>query len=150
MTVDIKQLDEAVHVLLQARLNLTDAKAAWQEKQKAIDESPEKAAYDLAKDVENTASTNVRTMATEIYQETGEKHLHEAVDIKLTTQYEVDWEKALEWCRTEMPAMLVVDQKAFLQYAKASMRNLPFISETENVTPLIATNIAKAIARGVD
>jgi hypothetical protein len=151
MTVNIEQLGKAVHILLQKRELLQSAKEAWYKLRDAMNESEEKASYDRAKKEEMEAYTTLAEMAQEIFDETGEKDLHAAVQIRETTEYVVDWDAALDWCRTEMPAMLVVDRKAFMAYIKKSAKKLPdFVLQDTYGKPAIATDIAKAIKKAAN
>lgn len=145
MTLKIKQMDDLVGDLRLARAALKLAKDGWDKAKAILNDSSEKAAYDNAQEGVNAVDQAIRAMAEEIYEETKETDIHPAVGIRMKTETVVDWKAALEWCRTEMPAMLVVDQKAFMAYVKSSKSLPDFVLQEKVPQVTIATDIDKAM-----
>ena len=62
---------------------------------------------------------SIRTLGILAYAESGDKHPHEKVDIKIFTEAEVtDPTKAREWAFENLPAALKLDEAKVKKYAK--------------------------------
>jgi hypothetical protein len=63
----------------------------------------------------------IKNAAVDQYRETGNKQLHLAVKIKDQHKFIItDQETALEFCKKNLPIFIVLDQQAFLDYAKVT------------------------------
>ena len=61
----------------------------------------------------------IKNAAVDRYRETGNKHLHQTINIRVTTRFVLlDEEAALKFCRANLPAFIVFDKEGFLAYAE--------------------------------
>lgn len=106
-----------------ARENKARVKDAMKAMQDELTSSPEyKSLISLLSETVQTeieCFTIVKEAAMTEYEKTGEKHPHEAITIKEYSRNEIlDYEKAREWCFTNLRPALSLDEKAFIDMAK--------------------------------
>lgn len=98
----------------------------------------------LATELE-AAESQLRALAKEEYERTGEKKPTPGVEIKIGTSYEYKPEDALAWARQTKMALVPesLDVKAFAKIAAATP--LPFVTVVETPKAQIATDLDKVL-----
>jgi len=83
----------------------------------------------------------VRETALEAYLETGNKHPHPAITIKVFTKLDYDEEQAVTYCVEHLPKALKVDKRKFEAVAKAA--ELDFVQITDDPKATVATDLSE-------
>jgi len=90
---------------------------------------------------EQAAYEEVRGLALDCYEATGDTEPHPAVKIKLYTVLDYDPSVARNWSAEHMPDLLVLDKKAFERVAKAAP--MDFVEIEKEPRPTIARDLAE-------
>ena len=86
--------------------------------------------------------TLVREAAIKMFKEDGNKSPHEDVSIKQFTTFEIDYSAATPWVKSNMPALLVVDKKAFAKYLPVAQELPDGVSKNTEPRATIASKIS--------
>lgn len=119
---------------LKAEIDAVTARWEAQNQQLLVDWQELKSAME-------SAESDLREFAVGHYLGTGSKSYDKQVGVRVTTLIDYDTATAVEWAKTNAPIMVVesVDKKQFETYAKAN--ELPFVTKTEKVSAVIASNL---------
>lgn len=82
---------------------------------------------------------NVRKVAVEIYNLTGNRAVHSFVSVRVERRLEYSEDEAVEWCRQHLPTALKLDNRAFEKVALAA--ELGFVKVWQEPKALIATKL---------
>ena len=136
------ELDNALNRLAQARENFDLARGAFEE-YKAV--NPEFLEHhervNEARSLKEQAEDLVRTLALSVYEKTGDKKVHENVQIKQIAKYEYDPEEALTWAREFAPALLILDKKGFESFVKSAAATPIFVTIVVEAKPYISSKL---------
>ena len=88
---------------------------------------------------------SLRSLAQDIYDETGEHQPHPAVTIKKYGSFEYDKELVTPWVKLNMPALMTVDWKAFNSYLKTAVNPVPGVVATATFKPTIKSDLSEYI-----
>ena len=102
----------------------------------------------LAKDIGgeiDTLRSEIKDQTVKAYLETGEKHIHAALGIRVGTSFEYDATEAKSWCEQRLPDALIVDKKLFEKTLKAFDKVPEFVEVKETITATIATDLSEYI-----
>jgi plasmid maintenance system killer protein len=80
----------------------------------------------------------LREMAVQHFEETGEKRMDADCSVRVNVKYEYDNVTAVAWAETNAPVLIVknIDKKSF--ESLPSTPDLPFVTKTESVSAVIA------------
>lgn len=140
-------MDNLVTLLARARREVLDLKDCIDAVNAEIEKEYGKELGDLKKDlsVAQTKVTgleeSVRGTALEAYLETGDKHPHPAITIKVFTKLDYDEEQAITYCVEHLPKALKVDKRKFEAVAKAA--ELDFVQITDDPKATVATDLSE-------
>lgn len=129
-------MQDAVSKLALARAQTAECRKALDDMLDALHQSPAWQSwdeqYEAAKLREAEANDAVRKLALECYAESGNKHPHPAVTVKVATVARYDRDIATEWCKEHLPIALktvLANEKLFEVAAKAApAAQVPFFS----------------------
>lgn len=112
----------------QAKTSLDAKRATWEAEHQA--EIDAVAAYKIQMERYEQV---VRDQALEHFRATGEKKPHTAVEIKMWDEAQYNPAEAAGWCQFQMPALLVLDAKAYEKILRA-VRDSKTLSDTHLAT----------------
>ncbi|MFA5379444.1 MAG: hypothetical protein WC455_27050 [Dehalococcoidia bacterium] len=105
---DARQRHEA------AKAKLDAAKAAWE-----AEHAAEIAETAQLKVLQERYDQVVRDQALEVFQQTGNNKPHAATEVKMWDVPQYAPNEAFNWCRSNMPALLVLDEAAYEKILRA-------------------------------
>ena len=86
------------------------------------------------------AEAAVRVMALDAYKQTGDKHPHDAVQIRVYTRLDYDQEMAFRYCTEHLTTALKMNARKFEKVAKAA--ELDFVDFIEDPRPTVARDLS--------
>lgn len=136
---------EAVLTLLKARQDYTQSagvldmsRRLWEEENaRLISQAKETA------DLRDIAERQLRDLAVQLYEDSGDKHPGPGVAIRLMTRLSYDDRQALEWAKKNNLA-LALNKRAFESIAETM--ELPFVKISKEPQATIAQDLAAALA----
>lgn len=164
MTQQILQLKTELAEARQNRASLADAYTAVMHRRDAeilaIDERYRAENHELFTDVESFTAQEAKTESelraalVENFKATGEKTFDKQLSVRVTTKYQYDQGKAVEWCETNAPIAIkkVVDAKLFEPFAaqstvdpvtKVETMALPFVTKVVAPSAVIAKDLSE-------
>jgi hypothetical protein len=136
------KLDDALKQLAMARESFNLARGAFDEFKALNPEFLEHhGKVNETRAIVNEAEELVKELALSIYEETGEKKVHEKVQIKHMTKYDYDPETALAWAREFAPALLILDKKGFESFVKSATQKPAFVTIVIEAKPYISSKL---------
>lgn len=98
-----------------------------------------------AKNHRSNLEDSLRTSAEALYEDTGDKAPHEAIEIKMFDGVVVEPDAARAWCLVNMPALLQLDLRAY-EKVRREVENSKLLSDILTMPGLIVTT-AKATVK---
>jgi hypothetical protein len=85
--------------------------------------------------------------AVEHFKATGKKTMTQGVGVRVYTHYKYDKEKAVDYCREHLPAVLKLNDKLFKKYLDGvqQVQPLEFVQIEEEPRPAISSDLSKYI-----
>jgi len=142
------ELNEAVHSLAVARRRVAAAKEAVAKQQaylemtaqyKAVQQAREEA--EVLSRTEDSLYQAVRDLGVTIYEDTGEKHPHPAVEIGLYDHLDYDPDVAFEHCRLHLLNAIKLNKVKFEKVAKAAEFDFVTISKVPRAS--VSTDLSE-------
>jgi ribosome recycling factor len=144
-------VEQAVSNLALARRDLDQANTALRAMREAFERTPEYQdalrRLETAQQIAGGLESELRSLAVEEYETTGEKHIHRAISIRVNTELEYNPQQALDWCTIHLPKAIAMDKKLFEKHARAVLETAPlsFVTVNEKPSATIATDLGDYI-----
>lgn len=132
-------MEELIKQLAQARAESAEARENTNALMEQIRQSPEYVAEAEKLEAANAAidelTAQIREQAEAVFQSSGEKHPHEAVEVKNfdTVSFAKDGDDLRDWCLVKLPGVLRVDMKALEKAAKAGVVEISKVEKQPKV-----------------
>lgn len=148
VTEDHADLDAGIRLLAVYRRNAAEAQAQMKRLRLQLEASIE---WQYWQGMANEAGGNVtaleesvRRQVVEAWEGNGDKHLHPAVTVKQFTCLSYDPQAALEWCKSNLPKAVKLDERVFEKHAKAVAETgpVPFVTLFVEPRAQIATDLS--------
>jgi len=143
-----------VRQLAEARRDETESKAKLAEMQAEIDALIQERYGNLLSAQREWLSTSqgraieceekIRELATQSYADTGDKHPHDAVTVKVYTRLDYDPEQAFRYCVDHLTTALKMDTRKFETVAKAA--ELDFVDFVDEPRATISRDLSAYLA----
>lgn len=132
-------MDELIRKLAQARAESAQAREKTNALMEQVKQSPEYIVESTKLETANATidelTARIKEQAESVFQSSGEKHPHEAVEIKSfdTVSFSKDGDDLRDWCLVKLPGVLRVDMKALEKAAKAGVVEISNVKKQPKV-----------------
>ena len=96
-----------------------------------------------AKELDN----QIRSYTVSIFENTGERHPHPAVGVRVYTKLQYDKDEALHWSQRHLPKALKLDKRFFEKHAKgvAETQPIPFVQIVEEPRATVSSDLSEYV-----
>lgn len=146
------EIEKIVPTLAENKARVADLKQALNNMVEQVKNSPEYQQISaLLFELETQTSGDekiLRGLAVDFYQETEDKHPHPAVSIRVNRELKYSEAQALDWCKTNLPAAVKLDNRSFEKYARSvadTVQPVPCVELVDVPSAAIATDLSMYI-----
>jgi len=140
---------------VEAKTAEAQAKAAEKEAEANVKATSEGHAWALAKSNAsnrtlelNEIDQMLRAQAQSVYEETGDKHVHPNIEVRMFKVFHYDVGEMLPWVRENLPVALTIDKKVFDKVLASMPYVPPLVHAMDDARPYVS--MPKEVPDGTD